>query len=105
MAGKTAAEAGRTGMARAVKRLARLLRRLADLLDYDGAPRPTRWSFTYEEGRGAVFWENGPGCLLWYVGEAEYVKAWDEAGPVPGTGDQWRRRESSPNLKQEGTES
>jgi hypothetical protein len=83
-----------------VRRLARLLRRLADAIDYEGAPRPTHWSFTYEAGRGPVFWENGPGCLLWYVG-ADYLKAYDEAAPVPRHGDQWQQRGSSrPHMKE-----
>jgi hypothetical protein len=88
-----------------VRRLGRLLRRLADAIDYEGTPRPTHWSFTWEPGRGAVFWENGPGCLLWYVGEAEYLRAWDEAAPVPRHGDQWQRGHGRPYMKQEGCES
>jgi hypothetical protein len=87
-----------------VKRLARLLRRLADAIDYEGAPRPTQWSFTWEPGRGAVFWEDGPGCRLYYVGR-DYLKAYDEAAPVPRHGDQWQRGSSRPYLKQEGSES
>lgn len=90
-------------MTAAVKRLARLLRRLADLLDYDGTPRRTHWSFTYETGRGEVFWQDGRGCPL-YLREADYLKAYDDAAPVPRHGDQWQRESSRPYLKQEGTE-
>jgi hypothetical protein len=75
------------------------------MLDCDGAPKPTHWSFTYEAGRGPVFWEDGPGCRLWYVGR-DYLKAYDEAAPVPRHGDQWQQRGSSrPYMKQEGSES
>jgi hypothetical protein len=87
-----------------VRRLARLLRRLAELLDYEGTPRRAHWSFTYEQGRGAVFWQDGRGCPL-YLREADYLKAYDEAAPMPDPADQWQRGHRHPYLKQEGTES
>lgn len=87
-----------------MKRVARWLRDLADRIDYDGAPRPTQWSFTYEAGRGPVFWQDGPGCRLWRIGHADYLRAHYEAGPAPGTGGQWQRGHRHPYLK-EGPES
>ena len=85
-----------------MKHLARWLRRAADAIDYEGAPRPTHWSFTIEPGEGIRFREDGRGCPLWYRGNGDYLKAWDEAGPAPGAGDQWQRGHRHPYLKQEG---
>lgn len=52
--------------------LAHHLRRIADRIDDAGAPRRTNLSFTFENKRGIVVRENGPGCPLWYYGEADY---------------------------------
>lgn len=58
---------------------ARWLRHLADRLDYRGAPRSVGWSFTFEHRRGIVFRDDGKGCSLWYLGDAEFQRAHDEA--------------------------
>lgn len=56
------------------------LRFLADRIDYKGAPRRlTSYSFTFEDGEGFRLREDGRGCKLWYLGEAEYEKAHTEA--------------------------
>jgi hypothetical protein len=60
--------------------LAERLRRLADLIDYEGSPKGVSWSFTFEEGQGAVFNQAGRGCPLWYLGDADYERAHAEAG-------------------------
>lgn len=67
-------------------RIARCLRTLADRLDQVGAPKRLHWSFTFESYSGIVFREDGKGCPLWYYGDADYVRAHDEADkpPVPG---------------------
>ena len=38
------------------------------------------WSFTYEEGEGIRFRQDGRGCRLWYLGDADYDRAWTESG-------------------------
>jgi hypothetical protein len=65
-----------------VKRLARWLRDLGDRIDPAGAPKGTGYSFTVEPGRGIRFRLDGRGCPLWYLGDADYGRAHDEAGPV-----------------------
>jgi hypothetical protein len=69
-----------------VKRLARFLRNFADRIDREGAPKATHWKFTFELNEGIRFREDGKGCRVWYLGDAEYEKAHDEAdnpsGPV-----------------------
>lgn len=55
------------------------LRFLADRIDYRGAPRLMSYSFTYETGDGIRFREDGRGCRLAYLGEAEREKAYTEA--------------------------
>jgi hypothetical protein len=59
--------------------LAGFLRRLADRIDHAGAPKLTHWSFTFETRRGIVFREDGKGCPLAYLGNADYSRAHDEA--------------------------
>jgi hypothetical protein len=89
-----------------VRRLARFLRGLADRIDWEGAPKGVHWSFTIEPGRGIMFREDGRGCPLWYLGEADYLRAHHEAGPAPLRPGEWGYRTSRrPYLKQEGTES
>lgn len=61
------------------QRLAQQLRFLADRIDYAGAPKAIGWSFTHEEGEGIRFREDGRGCQLWHLGDAEYDKAHTEA--------------------------
>lgn len=61
------------------QRLARQLRFLADRIDYAGAPKATHWTFTIEEHEGIRFREDGRGCRLWYLGDAEYEKAHNES--------------------------
>ena len=38
------------------------------------------WSFTFEEGQGIVFREDGLECPLAYLGDADYARAHSEAG-------------------------
>ena len=59
--------------------LAHHLRRIADRIDDVGAPKRTNLSFTFEDRRGIVVRENGPGCPLWYYGEVDYRRAHSEA--------------------------
>lgn len=61
------------------QRLAQQLRFLADRIDYAGAPKALHWSFTIEDQGGVRFREDGRGCRLWYLGDAEYDKAHTEA--------------------------
>jgi hypothetical protein len=66
------------------------LRTIADRIDYAGAPRATSMTFTFEERTGIVVRDDGRGCRLWYLGDASYEKAHDEAGPVAsGTAEVW----------------
>lgn len=60
-------------------RLARRLRFLADRIDPSGAPRQTGWSFTFEQGTGIVFRQDGVGCPIWYLGMDSYARAHHEA--------------------------
>lgn len=63
-----------------MRQFATQLRYLADRIDPIGAPRlMTHYSFTFERGRGLVFREDGKGCMLAYMGQAEYEKAHTEA--------------------------
>ncbi|MGW5519031.1 hypothetical protein [Nocardia africana] len=56
------------------------LRTWADRIDYKGAPRRlTSYTFTFEDGEGIRFREDGRGCRLWYLGDADYDKAHDES--------------------------
>jgi hypothetical protein len=66
------------------------LRRLADRIDHAGAPKSVGLTFTFEKGRGAVLHgefgvtsTDRRGCLLWYLGDDEYEKAWSEADDRP----------------------
>ncbi|SRR6266704_5384924 len=71
-------------LGRTVRRwLGERLRRLADRLDYGGAPRAIGWSFTFERGEGIRFRDDGKGCRLWYLSEADYDKAHTEADKLP----------------------
>jgi hypothetical protein len=63
-------------------RLAAFLRRTADRIDHAGAPKLTGWSFTFEQHRGAVLRRDGRGCPLAYLGDRDYSRAHDEAGPA-----------------------
>lgn len=65
-------------------RFAYWLRCIADRIDHPGAPKATHWHFTFERGRGVVFNEQGRGCRLWYLGDADYERAHAEASdPAP----------------------
>jgi hypothetical protein len=66
-----------------VTRLAALLRRLADRIDHAGAPKLMHWSFTFESGRGIVFRNDGKGCPLAYLGDADHERAHSEADDFP----------------------
>ncbi|WP_047892576.1 hypothetical protein [Micromonospora sp. RV43] len=61
------------------QRLARRLRFLADRIDDAGAPHAIGWSFTHERNVGIRFRNDGRGCPLWYLGEADYERAHTEA--------------------------
>lgn len=61
------------------KWIAQRLRFLADRIDRDGAPKAIGWSFTHEKGVGIRFRDDRRGCPLWYLGEADYDRAHDEA--------------------------
>jgi hypothetical protein len=54
------------------------LRRLADRIDYPGAPKAIGASFTFEAS-GRRFRNDGKGCPLWYLGDADYERAHTEA--------------------------
>ncbi|MEU8334828.1 hypothetical protein [Micromonospora tulbaghiae] len=59
--------------------LARRLRFFADRIDREHAPHGTHWSFTFEDGDGIRFREDGRGCPIWYLGTADYQRAHTEA--------------------------
>jgi hypothetical protein len=61
-----------------MRRLGGALRRWADRVDRDGAPKLTGWSFTFEQHLGAVFNQEGVGCPVWYRGDQDYQRAYDE---------------------------
>lgn len=63
--------------------VAERLRRLADRIDYEGAPKCMSWSFTIEQREGIRFRQDGRGCPLWYLGNADYERAHDEADSAP----------------------
>ncbi|HMG64214.1 MAG TPA: hypothetical protein VK599_14805 [Streptosporangiaceae bacterium] len=47
-------------------------------------------TFTIEERTGIVVRDDGRGCRLWYLGDADYERAHDEAGPVAsGNAEVW----------------
>lgn len=57
-----------------------LLRRIADRLDDDGAPKGMScYSFTFENGEGIRFRDDGRGCPLWHLGKDDYERAHTEA--------------------------
>lgn len=67
------------------------LRRFADRIDRDGAPKgldvpsicvyvpPRSMSFTFERNVGIKYREDGRGCRLWYLCDADYMRAFTEA--------------------------
>ena len=55
------------------------LRRWADRVDPANAPRALEWSFTFEQRRGLVFNQDGRGCRVWYLTDADYARAHNEA--------------------------
>jgi hypothetical protein len=55
------------------------LRRLADRIDEAGAPRAMHWTFTFEDREGIRFREDGKGCRLWYMGDADFERAHSDA--------------------------
>lgn len=59
--------------------IANHLRELADRLDWRGAARVTGWSFTFEEGEGIRFRQDGRGCPVAYVGDEQYDRAHSES--------------------------
>lgn len=63
-------------------RIARRLRFAADRIDHAGAPKASHITFTFEERTGIVFREDGRGCRVWHLNDADYEKAHDEAGPT-----------------------
>jgi len=56
-----------------------LLRRIADRIAPDAAPHWLGWSFTFEIGEGVRWHDDGRGCPVWYLGEADYLRAHDES--------------------------
>lgn len=60
------------------------MRKWADRIDDRGAPHALGYSFTFETGEGILFREDGKGCKLWYLGEAEYEKAHTQADSAEG---------------------
>jgi len=62
-----------------VRRLAHWLRGLAERLDYAGTPKGTHWTFTFEPGVGVRWREDGRGCRVWYLNDAQYVLAHTQA--------------------------
>jgi hypothetical protein len=61
-------------------RLGAWLRKWADRLDDAGAPKRTPYSFTFESSAaGVMLRQDGRGCPLYYVGEADYARAHAEA--------------------------
>jgi hypothetical protein len=85
---------------------AELLRYAADRLHPATAPRYLGFSFTFEEGTGLVFRDDGRGCPLTYPGQDAYGRAHTEsglsvspAGTAPGTtagGTVWLPRRAWP---------
>lgn len=70
--------------------IARRLRFLADRIDHAGAPKASHITFTFEERTGIVFRKDGRGCRVWYLGDDDYERAHDEAGPVDdGNAEVW----------------
>jgi hypothetical protein len=64
-------------------RVAEWMRRSADRLDHEGAPKVIHWSFTFEEREGIRFRDDGKGCPLAYLGDADYERAHSEADRPP----------------------
>lgn len=60
-------------------KLALWLRTLADRIDHAGAPKGMYWTFTFEDGEGIRFREDGKGCPLWYLGDGDHERAFTEA--------------------------
>ncbi|GAA0719433.1 hypothetical protein Drose_05755 [Dactylosporangium roseum] len=56
-----------------------LLRRWADRISPETAPRGPVASFTFEHEEGIRFRDDGRGCPLWYLGDADYERAHTEA--------------------------
>jgi hypothetical protein len=56
-------------------RVAEWMRLAADRLDHEGAPKIMGWSFTFEDREGIRFREDGKGCPLAYLGNADYEAA------------------------------
>jgi len=46
-------------------------------MDWEGAPKRTSWSFTFEENLGVVFSQEGKGCPVWYYGNADFQRAYE----------------------------
>jgi hypothetical protein len=71
-------------------RIGAWMRKWADRIDYAGAPKITHWTFTFERGKGLVFREDGRGCMVAYLGDAEYDKAHAESDTARSD-EQWKR--------------
>jgi hypothetical protein len=69
------------------------LRTIADRIDYAGAPKGSHITFTFEERTGIVFRDDGRGCRVWHLSDADYEKAHTEAGPIAsGNAEAWLPR-------------
>lgn len=60
----------------------RLLRGVANRVDDAGAPKVTHLSFTFEPFEGIRFRDDRRGCPVAYLGESDFARAHDEAGPL-----------------------
>ena len=80
-------------------RVARRLRFLADRVDPTTGPRRMTAvsGFTFEEGIGVVFRDDGRGCPLWYMAQ-DHDRAHDEAGDLV-VGHVWARDRTVPRLE------
>lgn len=55
------------------------LRRIADRIDPANTPLGLGYSYTMEGVNGIRFRDDGKGCPLWYLSEADAQRAYDEA--------------------------
>lgn len=72
-------------------RIGHWMRKWADRIDHYGAPKLTSYSFTFETGEGIRFRDDGRGCRLAYLGDAEYEKAHTEADSAAADAERERR--------------
>jgi hypothetical protein len=73
-------------------RIGHWMRKWADRIDDHGAPRAMGYRFTFEDGEGIRFREDGRGCRLWYYGMDDYEKAHTEADSAAADAEKAERR-------------